>query len=149
MLARLILLLGLLSILDLSLLVLLGQRIGLWPTLGFILFTGVAGTLLAKSQGLRVIRRIQGDLAAGRVPTYGLLDGLLILVGGALLLAPGILTDVAGLALMFPFVRNRVKRRIREAIERGIRSGRWRVVRVGPAPGEEPPPSTPEWRRLR
>jgi UPF0716 protein FxsA len=149
MLARLILLLGLLSIVDLSLLILLGQRLGLWPTLGFIFLTGVAGTLLAKSQGLRVIRRIQEELVARRVPTYGLLDGLLILVGGALLLAPGILTDVAGLALMFPFVRNRVKRRIREAIERGIRSGRWHVVRMGPGPGEDPPDSGTGWRRIR
>lgn len=151
MLAKLILLFTLLPAVELILLLLIGEYVGLWPTLGLIAFTGIAGALLAKSQGLRVVRRIQEDLAAGRTPAYGLIDGLLILIGGALLLTPGLLTDLAGLSMMLPFFRNLVKRRLQEAIERGIRSGRWQVIRYGPGPDDEEPPSPGPsgWHRIR
>ncbi|NLC59377.1 MAG: FxsA family protein [Armatimonadetes bacterium] len=125
--SRLILLFTLVPAMELILLVYLGREIGFWPTVALIVVPGVVGAVVAKSQGTRVLRRIQADVAAGRVPAYGLIDGLLILVGGVLLLAPGVLTDVVGIVLLVPYSRDWVKRRVRAALENAIRRGTLRV----------------------
>lgn len=130
MLGWLILLFTVVPAVELALLLAIGRSIGLWPTLAIILATGILGGLLAKSQGLRVVRRIQEDLAAGRPPAYGLLDGLLILVGGLLLLAPGIITDLLGLVLLVPVTRDLLKHRIRAALENALRRGTLRMIRL-------------------
>jgi UPF0716 protein FxsA len=74
-------------------------------TLLVVIATGVAGSLLARSQGWKAYRRIQQELAAGRLPTEPLLDAVMIFVAGALLLTPGILTDLFGLSLLLPWCR--------------------------------------------
>ena len=74
MLSRLILLFTLVPAMELILLVYLGREIGFWPTVALIVVPGVVGAVVAKSQGTRVLRRIQADVAAGRVPAYGLID---------------------------------------------------------------------------
>ena len=63
------------------------------------------GWYLAKSQGLSILAKIQSEMAAGRVPTAELVDGLLVLIGGIVLLTPGLLTDLVGFALMVPGIR--------------------------------------------
>ncbi len=128
MLYRLIALFTLVPALELVIIIQLGRVIGFVPTLAMIAVLGVVGAALAKSQGLRVVRSIQADLAAGRVPAYGLVDGLIILLAGALLITPGLLTDTVGLLLLIPPVRNVVKNRARAAMERALRSGAIRVV---------------------
>jgi len=123
MIARLLLLFVLIPLLELAILIRVGTLLGFWPTIGLVVVTGAVGALLAKSQGTRVLAAIREDLAAGRVPAARLLDGLLILVGGAVLLTPGLLTDVAGLALLLPFTRSWLKMALRRRFERMIRSG--------------------------
>jgi UPF0716 protein FxsA len=96
---RLILPFIVVPIAELALLIQLGRWIGLWPTLGLIVVTGTVGAVLAAREGLRALHALQVDLAEGRIPGRPILDGLSIFVGGALLLTPGLMTDLLGFAL--------------------------------------------------
>lgn len=102
---RLLFLFIVVPLVELALLVKIGEIIGFWPTIGLVVVTGIIGASLAKAQGLRVFIKIRNELNAGRLPAAELLDGLLILVGGLVLLTPGLLTDLCGFALMVPAVR--------------------------------------------
>jgi UPF0716 protein FxsA len=90
---------------ELALLLKLAELTGWWHTLLLVIATGVVGTWLARSQGLRTYRKIQQSLAAGQMPADSLLDAAMIFVAGALLLTPGILTDLLGFSLLFPPTR--------------------------------------------
>jgi UPF0716 protein FxsA len=92
-------------IIELYVIVQVAQSIGVLPTIALVLAVSAAGAWLCKREGIGLIRRIQADLDAGRVPTASVVDGFLILFGGALLLTPGFVSDVAGLALLLPPVR--------------------------------------------
>lgn len=117
-----------LPLLELTILVWLGSRIGFLPTIASILITGVLGTFLARAQGARVLREIRVELEAGRAPAARMLDGLLILIGGLCLLAPGVITDLFGLALLLPPTRNRFKRWLRPRFERMASTGQIRYT---------------------
>jgi UPF0716 protein FxsA len=95
---------------EMVLLIQLGQLVGLWPTLALIVVTGMLGAALARREGLRVWRDVQREMQAGRMPTASLVDGLLILVAGAVLLTPGLLTDAVGFFLLIPGGRRVVRR---------------------------------------
>lgn len=82
------------------------SRIGLVNTLGLIVATGMLGAVAMKSQGSGVWRSAQERVARGEIPTEEILGGIMILVGGALMITPGILTDAVGLLLMIPAVRS-------------------------------------------
>ena len=123
MLARLVILLALLPLLDLLLLVRIGARIGFAPTLALVLATGLLGAALARHEGLRVLRSWNEALAAGRMPSEGALGGVLVLAGAALLAAPGVLTDVAGLLLVLPPTRRLIGARVRARLARRVQAG--------------------------
>lgn len=127
MFARLALLFVVVPLLELVLLVRLGQLMGLWPTLALVVVTGLVGAALARAQGVRALARVQGEMAAGRMPGQSLLDGLAILVGGAFLLTPGLLTDVAGFLLLLPPTRRWIQRRMRASLEQRVARGDLRV----------------------
>lgn len=127
-LGRLAFLFVLVPVLELMLLIRIGEWVGLWPTLALVLVTGTAGAALARAEGLRVFWRFQSELAQGRLPGQALQDGIAVLLGGAFLLTPGILTDVTGLALLFPPTRRWIQKRVRKSMERRIRDGTLRVV---------------------
>jgi UPF0716 protein FxsA len=128
LLGRLALLFIVVPILELVLLIELGQLVGLLPTVGLVVFTGVTGAWLARAEGVRVFFQFQQELASGRLPGQALLDGISVLVGGALLLTPGVLTDVVGFSLLFPPTRRWIQGRVRARLERQIRDGSIRVV---------------------
>jgi UPF0716 protein FxsA len=109
-----------LPLLDTLLLVQLGRYLGFWQTLAVVVVSGVAGAWLAKTQGAAVWRSIQQDLAVGRVPEQGVLDGVIVLVAGGMLAAPGFLTDILGLLLLLPPVRLPIKRLARRYLERAL-----------------------------
>ncbi len=109
MLIRLILLFTIVPLIELALLIEIGQTIGLANTLIIVIVTGIAGASLARSQGFGILQRIQNELQQGQIPGESLLDGVLILAGALLLLTPGLITDVLGLALLLPFSRVFVK----------------------------------------
>lgn len=132
LLARLGLLFVLVPVLELMLLIRLGEWMGLVPTLLLILTTGAAGAALARVEGLRVFFQFQKELLAGRLPGQSLLDGISVLVGGAFLVTPGVLTDLAGLALLLPTTRRLIQARVRRSLERRIREGTVQVAFGGP-----------------
>lgn len=94
-----------LPLVELCLVLLLGNYIGIPWTILFIVGTGLLGAYLAHTQGLSTYRRIQQELSQGRMPTDSLIDGVLILVAGLMLITPGVLTDLAGILLMVPPTR--------------------------------------------
>ena len=106
-----------LPLLDVLLLVGLGQYLTFWPTVGLVILSGFVGAALAKSQGRSVWFGIQRDLAEGRVPSQGLLDAVIILVAGGMLAAPGFITDILGLALLLPATRVPIKAYLRRRLE--------------------------------
>ncbi len=113
MLLYLILLLTVVPILELVILLQVHHALAAWlngglallVTIGGILATGIAGATLARFQGLSVLRELQERLGQGKLPGQTLLDGVLILIGAALLLTPGFLTDLLGLSLLVPVTR--------------------------------------------
>lgn len=113
----------LLPIVELAILIQVGEWIGLGPTLGIVIVTGFLGASLARRQGLRTWLAIQAELRNGQVPAGALVDGLLILIGGIVLLTPGILTDLCGFALLVPATRNRLKKGLRTRFERAVERG--------------------------
>lgn len=120
------------ALLELALLVKLGMLIGFWPMVGVLLAVGSLGLLLARSQGVRVLRAMQRDLAEGRLPAPRMLDQALVLAGGVLLVLPGLLSDVAGIALLLPPTRSLVKRFLRRRLERRLERRRAEVNWVEP-----------------
>jgi len=92
-------------IIEIYLLAWVGSEIGFLNTLGIVIATGVIGASLAKSQGMEVLRTMQSSMHQGALPTGSLVDGALILVAGALLITPGVLTDVIGFLLLIPMTR--------------------------------------------
>jgi len=118
-------------ILELVILIRLGQVLGLLPTLGLVLATGLLGATLARLEGMRVLMRFQRELATGQLPTQSAMDGVCVLIGGVLLLTPGVLTDVAGLSLLFPPTRHGIQWWIRKKLEKGMADGSIRVMSMG------------------
>lgn len=123
MLGKLFLLFTLVTLVEIGLLVFLGNLMGFWWTMVLVFGTGFAGAYLAKSQGLRVLQRIRTSLEKGEVPADAGLDGLLILIAGAFLITPGVLTDGVGFLLLVPFCRAPIKNRIRGRFKTWITNG--------------------------
>ncbi len=134
---RLLLLFIALPAIELALLIQIGQRIGTGETIGLIVLTGIAGAAMARSQGLRVLSEVQERLGRGEVPADSLVDGLMILVASALLITPGVLTDVIGFLCLVPGVRRLVKRDVMRRLEKAVREQKVQV-RVHRAPGARP-----------
>lgn len=142
MFARLLLLFTVIPLLELTLLVQIGKATSLTFTVGLVLLTGALGAYLARREGLRAAARLRADTAAGRPPAAAVLDGVLILVAGAVLLTPGLLTDLFGFALLIPQVRTALATRLAEALKRRVRTQMQTFaahagVRPGPPPSED------------
>lgn len=134
------------SLAELALLVWIGGQVGFWPTVGLVTVTALVGSSLAKREGLAVLARLQRRLGEGGLPNEELTDGLIILLAGALLITPGVLSDAAGLLGLLPPSRAWMRRRLEVRFRRWIESGRARVVARAPfsAPsfGASPPPAS-------
>jgi UPF0716 protein FxsA len=116
-------------LLDTITLVFVGRYLGFWPTVATVILSGVIGAQLARRQGLSVWRSLQADLAAGRVPTQGLMDCVLILIASGMMIAPGFLTDIIALLLLLPPIRAPIKRWARRRLEKMLQQG---TLRIGP-----------------
>jgi UPF0716 protein FxsA len=107
-------------ILEIYVIIQVGEAIGALPTVGLLLADSLVGAALMRAQGRAVWRRFRLALAEGRVPGREVLDGALVLLGGALQLAPGFVTDVFGLLLVLPPSRAVVRRTlVRRLARRG------------------------------
>ncbi len=126
MFGRLLILFITVPFVELMLLLRLGSKIGLPATLGIIVITAILGAALTRSQGTRALSRYREALQEGRLPHQEVLDGLMILVAGAVLLTPGFLTDAFGFLLLVPAFRRVVRKRLGTALK-----GRVHVVATG------------------
>lgn len=121
---RLLILFTCVPILEIYVLLEAGRQIGLSATILLILLTGIAGAWLARTQGVEILRRIQLEMAEGRMPAEALLDGAMILIGGVLLLTPGFCTDLLGFTFLAPFSRTFWRNLLAKWAQRNISQGR-------------------------
>ena len=136
MLLFLLLLFTVLPLVEFSLLLTIHGQVGLATTILIVLTTGVVGASLARHQGLMTMWRLRTSLGRGEAPGDALLDGALILVAGAVLITPGVLTDAIGFGLLIPPVRAVVKRWLRAWFAKQVRTGGVKVTTFGqPPPG--------------
>ncbi|MFP4661854.1 MAG: FxsA family protein [Halanaerobiales bacterium] len=103
---KLLLLFTVVPAVELALLIKIGQYVGVLATIILVASTGIIGVSLARSQGFIIIRKIKSNLNEGKMPTDDLIGGLLILIGGTMLLTPGLLTDITGFSLILPGTRH-------------------------------------------
>lgn len=120
MLSRLIAIFVIVPAAELYLLIRLGEAIGAAETFGIILLTGILGSYLDKSQGTTVWRSFQAKLASGSVPGKEIADGVIILISAALLITPGIITDVIGLLGLLPATRAFIRKYVYAKILPGL-----------------------------
>jgi UPF0716 protein FxsA len=158
MLLLLILLFIVVPIAEIYVIIQVGQAIGVLWTILLLIADSIIGARLLSWQGRRAWQRFQEALAEGRVPHREVMDGVLIIVGGAFLLAPGFITDAVGLVLLIPPSRALV----RGVLARAIISRRFRFARVAtwtpggphrpepprPTASPSPPPEQPRSREL-
>ena len=93
---------------EIYLLLQLGGIVGVMPTIFLVVFTAVLGAWLLRRQGFATWQRFQSSLEQGTVPAYEMIEGPILLLGGALLLTPGFFTDVFGFACLVPQLRRRI-----------------------------------------
>ncbi len=126
-------------VLEIYLIVQLGQVVGPWWTILILVADGVLGSWLVRHEGGRAWKALQEALGSGRMPAKELADGALILVGGTLLVTPGFVSDVVGLFCILPFTRPLARHVLARVIGR-----RLSVVQVGPAMTRPRPGPRPE-----
>src|SRR4051794_25225296 len=129
-------------IVEIYVIIQVGQAIGALWTVALLIADSIAGSLLMKSQGRAAWRRFQAAVAEGRVPGREVLDGVLVIFGGAFLLTPGFVTDIFGAVLLVPPTRALVRRVLVRRVSFSVltdmpsptvRPGRW----GRPGPGSD------------
>jgi UPF0716 protein FxsA len=127
-------------IVEIYVIIQVGQAIGALWTIALLIADSVAGSLLMKSQGRAAWRRFQLALSEGRVPAREVMDGVLVIFGGAFLLTPGFVTDILGALLLLPPTRAVIRRLIARRFTLTVLSGRPGPMgpgRVRRRPGED------------
>ena len=109
-------------LLELALLIEVGKYLGVWNTIALVLVTAVAGAMMMQLEGLRVWNNLQQDLMSMQMPTDNIINGVLILIGGIVLLTPGIITDIIGITLLLPFTRVVYRNILKRKFEHKVRT---------------------------
>ncbi|NOQ15021.1 MAG: exlusion protein FxsA [Methyloprofundus sp.] len=99
---------------EIYLLLQIGGIVGVFPTIALVVLTAIIGVGLLRQQGMATWQRFQDNLQKGEIPAYEMVEGPILLVGGALLLTPGFFTDVIGFACLIPPVRKKIAQYIIE-----------------------------------
>jgi UPF0716 protein FxsA len=118
---------------EIYLLLQIGGIVGVFPTIALVVTTAIIGASMLRQQGLATLQRFQENLQRGEIPAYEMIEGPILLVGGALLLTPGFFTDVIGFACLIPSVRKKITKYIIEK----------RLVQAGVVPGQQAPKAEP------
>ena len=121
--ALLVVLLVVVPLAELYVLIQVGQVIGALPTIALLVVMSVVGGLLLRREGNRTFRAFRDAVQAGRVPAREIADGVLVVVGGALMLTPGFLTDVVGLLCVLPGSRAVLRRGLTRAVAKRFGPG--------------------------
>jgi UPF0716 protein FxsA len=122
----LVLLFVVVPIVEIYVLIQVGDEIGVLWTIGLLVLVSVVGAWLAKREGIGVWTRMQHQVLAGRMPGIELVDAFLILLAGALLLTPGFVTDVLAIVLLIPPTRALVRRGLRRTLVGRVEATRLR-----------------------
>ena len=135
MLFKIILLFIVIPFVELALLLKISAHVGPVPTLTLIVVTGILGGALARWQGIQTIWRLRDQTSRGQFPTEALADGAMTLVAAALLLTPGILTDLFGFSLLMPFCRTYYRHLLKNWLQRNVRvTTNFQMNQPGPDP---------------
>ena len=105
-----------LPVLELYLLFKLAGATSVWVALAIVIVTGIVGGSFAKQQGAQVLRAVVASIARGELPVDALLDGALVLVGGVMLITPGLITDFVGLLFVLPATRRPLRALLRKKL---------------------------------
>lgn len=116
-------------VVEIIVLLLSGNLIGFWPTLFLIVATGLIGAYLAKRQGMETWKKAQEQIRYGMMPGNEIIDGICIFIGAALLLSPGLISDIMGLILVFPPTRNLLKPTVIRFIMNRMNKGKVTIIR--------------------
>lgn len=112
-----------LPILELALLIELHGVVGFFPTILLVFLTGIAGAFLVRRQGINTLFKIQQEMSVGNLPAPQMMDGIMILIAGALLVTPGLITDVTGFLLLVPAVREYIRGILKKKLQDKMNSG--------------------------
>ncbi len=126
---KMLLLFTLIPVVEIYVILQVGEQLGALPTVGLIILTGAAGAYLARTQGFEVVRRMQQELNRGQLPADPLIDAAMVLAGGLLLLTPGFCTDIVGFSLLVPATRELLKKTVSDYLKRQIDEGRIHIRR--------------------
>ena len=106
---------------EIYLLIKIGGQVGAFNTILIVILTGLLGASLARLEGLRTMTKVRDSLNRGDLPAEEMLDAMLIFVAGVVLLTPGLITDLAGLALLVPKARYWFKRWLRKKFDEWLK----------------------------
>ncbi len=127
-------------IIEIAVLLRVGDALGWLPTLAIVVLTAVLGTAMLRQQGLATLNKARQRMAAGEMPAQQLLEGMLLLVGGVLLLTPGFVTDAFGFACLFPWSRRWLAARLAARSTIGLDATLGGVRRTGSTSGSSDSP---------
>lgn len=106
---------------EIALLIQLSHWIGTWQTIALVILTAFVGTYLLRQQGMRTLIKVSGEVQSGKAPVVPVVEGVLLLISGAFLLTPGVITDAFGAAMLIPPLREAVARyAVRTAVNKGF-----------------------------
>ncbi len=133
-----------LPVLEIYVIIQVGSVIGGWPTVALLLAESLLGAWIMRREGRRAWRSLRETFLAGTLPDQELADAGLVLVGGALLLTPGFITDFFGFLFVLPFTRPLVRRALSGFFARRVRIGQERIAAFPPGLFDQaPPPAEP------
>ncbi len=128
MLLKLFLAFTLIPFSELYLLIKIGYYLGAFNTILVVIVTGLLGAYLAKLQGIKTMMRVRESMNRGELPAEEMLDALLIFVAGIVLLTPGFITDLAGLAILIPNTRSLFKQWLRKKLDKWISENKTNIM---------------------
>ena len=120
---KLFLIFAVIPLIELGILIKIGTHIGTLNTISLVILTAAIGAYMVRREGIGVLSRIQQNMQDGQFPAEELINGAMVLVAGALLLTPGVFTDLIGFLMVIPVSRNVIKKLIKQYIEKKISSG--------------------------
>jgi len=120
---KLFLIFAVVPLVELGILIKIGTHIGTLNTISLVILTAAIGAYMVRLEGIGVLSRIQHNIQDGQFPAEEMINGAMVLVAGALLLTPGVFTDLIGFLMVIPVSRNVIKRLIKQYLEKKISSG--------------------------
>ena len=125
-----------LPLVELAILIKIGQLIGFWWTIAIVVATAILGASVLHAQGFQVIRKVQASMARGEPPIAPVIDGAFLFIAGMCLMTPGLITDTIGLLLLIPPLRSWIARK---GVAKAMRSGNVHVHVFGDKAGAGDP----------